>query len=1114
MNPLYRGTLAGCICLLVIIPLSAQDTETADPLKSRRKLGDSSELLLLWANGSESGERYQAFHDYLNLNNPDPDVPNDLIESDVQSVASAVRVEEDDALDVISGDFTGDGLDDYVAVWEGPNRSIEMIIPELDRTALTWTDPHFTTVADTGSILGDPENRRMLILSEGDFDDDAASEFVLSYWGPDRSLQMELYETDRSRSPRLLAGYSDPGISILPLNGPSTSRRSTVHYDVQTGDFDGDGTDEIVAVGGRDYECGFSQGCWKVFVRVYDVHPQTFQLVQRADTTIYTKEDNASVFMNGIAVAAGRYGPEFEEGIGVIFERSTNNNDTDWYLTMSRVMLKQDENGEPLDPALWATAADSSYFAIGADGTDRIHGTMGDRGFPINAASADFTKDGRDELVVYYRQLQVYEVDEDYRPVRLASFGTSSTEGQRGRHLLAVVDLDAEHDLTNGSSVWRPEIIVVSSETISDDGGISVDGILELRVYSWDPDVGFPSIRETELRTHRIDRSGPRPLGLAVLDAGDNGIRLGAPQRFAKTDIVRPLVVLNAPPTHFDVFDGEPFDINMCYGDSDCACRLSIARCFQAEYETETERSITMETELLTDWSVGVSADGGFDIPFGDELDIGVDIELKATYGEGFRRRDQTRQTFTVSQSVDATRDDWIYAMIVNYDIWEYPLLVGGEAVSNLAVVIPRLQTRAWFDSKSWNAFDYIPYHEVGNILSYRSIASPDQNSFLASAVRWDTGDQITLSGTSDLTWALTSEGSTETEIENSVSVGLEGSVDFDIPIPFIPDIGIEGDYSSETVNTQNISVRDTKGMTVSFGNVDQSIGNVRYSVIPYVYWAKNGALVLDYAVNPELAQPGFEGTWWQLRYGEKPDPAFILPWRLDQEKGADVTEAQTQQTREILFDPLEAEPGDVVTIKVRVHNWSLLPTPGPVEVTFFVGDPAAGGTPITGIDGEPSVFVEQLTDRGSGTAEMRWEVPADVGIYPRIYGVIDPVGELNEVHEDNNKGWNVLNVRTIATDAEVDAPVEVPARAEVFQNYPNPFRGATTIGFSLPDAEHVAIHVLDVLGREVSEVLDRRLDAGTYNVRFDASGLSSGVYLYRLKAGKTVETRQMMLVK
>ncbi|HUF09567.1 MAG TPA: T9SS type A sorting domain-containing protein, partial [Rhodothermales bacterium] len=71
-----------------------------------------------------------------------------------------------------------------------------------------------------------------------------------------------------------------------------------------------------------------------------------------------------------------------------------------------------------------------------------------------------------------------------------------------------------------------------------------------------------------------------------------------------------------------------------------------------------------------------------------------------------------------------------------------------------------------------------------------------------------------------------------------------------------------------------------------------------------------------------------------------------------------------------------------------------------------------------------------------------------------------------------------------------------------------------TTIAFDLPRPERTTIQGLDLLGREVSRVVDQVVDAGSYNIHFDARGLSSGVYLYRLVAGKTVETRQMMVLK
>lgn len=80
--------------------------------------------------------------------------------------------------------------------------------------------------------------------------------------------------------------------------------------------------------------------------------------------------------------------------------------------------------------------------------------------------------------------------------------------------------------------------------------------------------------------------------------------------------------------------------------------------------------------------------------------------------------------------------------------------------------------------------------------------------------------------------------------------------------------------------------------------------------------------------------------------------------------------------------------------------------------------------------------------------------------------------------------------------------------------NYPNPFSRSTEIRFSLPEAGHVRLVVYDVAGREVARLVDDRFEAGYHRRTFDASGLPSGVYIYRLTAGNFTKTRQMVLVK
>ena len=89
-----------------------------------------------------------------------------------------------------------------------------------------------------------------------------------------------------------------------------------------------------------------------------------------------------------------------------------------------------------------------------------------------------------------------------------------------------------------------------------------------------------------------------------------------------------------------------------------------------------------------------------------------------------------------------------------------------------------------------------------------------------------------------------------------------------------------------------------------------------------------------------------------------------------------------------------------------------------------------------------------------------------------------------------------------------------VPTTFVLAQNYPNPFNPTTVIGYQLPTASDVKLVVFDLLGRKVAALVDERQSPGIYEVRFNAAGLASGVYLYRLTAGNAVQTRKMLVVK
>jgi hypothetical protein len=81
-------------------------------------------------------------------------------------------------------------------------------------------------------------------------------------------------------------------------------------------------------------------------------------------------------------------------------------------------------------------------------------------------------------------------------------------------------------------------------------------------------------------------------------------------------------------------------------------------------------------------------------------------------------------------------------------------------------------------------------------------------------------------------------------------------------------------------------------------------------------------------------------------------------------------------------------------------------------------------------------------------------------------------------------------------------------------QNYPNPFNPTTVICYVLPVSSHVDLSIYNLLGHKIATLVSEKQPAGTFNVSWDASGLASGVYLYRLRAGNYSETKKLILLR
>jgi hypothetical protein len=105
---------------------------------------------------------------------------------------------------------------------------------------------------------------------------------------------------------------------------------------------------------------------------------------------------------------------------------------------------------------------------------------------------------------------------------------------------------------------------------------------------------------------------------------------------------------------------------------------------------------------------------------------------------------------------------------------------------------------------------------------------------------------------------------------------------------------------------------------------------------------------------------------------------------------------------------------------------------------------------------------------------------------------------------EDHPMGW-------------IDNVKEIPGNPQTYsleQNFPNPFNPSTTIRFSVPEQGLVTLKVFNLLGEEVTTLINSELANGSYEVDFQATNFSSGIYFYTLKAGNFITTKKMILLK
>lgn len=229
----------------------------------------------------------------------------------------------------------------------------------------------------------------------------------------------------------------------------------------------------------------------------------------------------------------------------------------------------------------------------------------------------------------------------------------------------------------------------------------------------------------------------------------------------------------------------------------------------------------------------------------------------------------------------------------------------------------------------------------------------------------------------------------------------------------------------------------------------------------------------------------------------------------------------------------------ETLTVKNK-HHWDNYLMTEPFTLTdaskfsfgvmYGIADSASQQTALS--NGEHINFKLKLIDAENGSTIGEYENIKFSKKNPIINTVYDQVVDTKgigsrtvrlkiEINENIKPVYTIGNLAVVDSSKKKISGKGIPYQGnllikeyELVQNYPNPFNPSTVIRYQLPKESEVKLRIFDVLGREITTLIDQYQKEGRYEVEFNASKLASGVYIYRLEADDFVNSKKMLLVK
>jgi hypothetical protein len=1088
----YKSVLpafAFFLSFLIYLPIDAQ--EFPNPFLNNKNTFNQQEILILFNESGSNTITQQVFgYDWIEHNS---DSNNDLIIPFTEKAnLENINLGEGQYLSVVSGRFNDDRSDDMVYIIERDNEisvgihTMYTEFLEADSSYLYQLDEPETYISiPIGTFTGAPRS------AVGDFDGDGTDEIAIAWREASGDLvKIQVLDADNGEV-LIKRAYAEDQTS-LRINGYNA-------FDLGSGDLNGDGADEILLTGLEESSTGNAD--FQVFVQVYEVNTNgSAEITPRARLVIddsHLKDYNSNENMLGYAqtaVTGFRTQTETEEDqpddIFACFAFVYYGDPIFQYDNSFQFLIRANE-----DLSILNILDIIAGFASSAEFREE---------FPLETKVGDLNGDLTEDVVLMTSFGKIYTGENNKLVYKGNSGGVVLDENHSG-----VTESIDRFELGDVDKDGRDEIISFS-KGIGDNNEnnffISVSGVLE--------DFSTDTLTGGGYTFTDLSGSNTRSYAIAAGNLDGNDLHFGEP-KVLSCDYLQPMFIIGAIPSHFDVLNDTPYDINNCYPVQDCQLEVKITN--------KNTGSTTVQAQVTSDWAVSSTADVS-----AEAFSMGMGTTIEAKYGVKFDKINTETSTRSLTISITASSDDMIQYLKIPVTLYQYPVL--DAALDTTCYVLAAFPddnfTPQTIVANGKSVFNYTPDYEVGNIMSYPTFqngyeGTPDLPKTSGNWIILDAGNvpsysmspsggiNYTINSTTDIDWTETSEAYA------AINTGIS-PLGFGIGLPenedgteYLEAEGLPGDYPPNAIEMNFLqmysnTISTETEFSITPTNIIGAPNEFNYLVSPKIYWNYDGSGVVRFEVDIDPRE-GSGSFWATAAYNELPDPALNLPYRYDLVHSPGLSNTENlDRTKSVWFSTNLPQPDDTVSMFIRIFNYSFVSTVNPVQFEVYHGDPESGGKAIADINGN-TLFetVGALGERGRSITEIRFIATADLVTddFAKIYVVLDPNNLTDEIHESNNKGWalfgyacnqpgNLLNT-TVLQDKII-----VPQYLTI---YPNPADGHMIIVSELQVKQGTSpvVTIHSVTGEQVAQFIITSDRAG--QIIWNTSTVPAGFYIVTL---------------